>query len=234
MRTIEVDMKYLLKTIFLIYIMLFFIASDSVSYIEVLLMVLICGANIYKEKFCDAVHWTIFSFILICAGIWFNQYFVIFLCVSTFDLMYQRVYLLVLPVLILGIFLSIQLSYPWLILLMAICTIHAFTLDKALQNKGAYQLRLDEERRLRYDLENAKNKLLHASKEIAHLTEVSERNRIARDIHDNAGHSIAGVLFQLQAAEKLLLKDQKKAEEIIKKSIRSLGEALSLLRETVY
>lgn len=227
-------MKYLIKTIFLIYIMLLFIISGSVSYTEVLVIVLICGINIYKERFCDTVHWTGFSLILICIGIWFNPNFVVLLCVTVFDFMYQRVYWLALPVYAAGIFLSIQFNTIWLNLLMAICAVSAFTLQKAKQNQSDYQLRLDEERRLRYDLENAKNKLLQVSQEIAHMTEISERNRIARDIHDNVGHSIAGILFQLQAADKLLAKDQKKAEEILKKSIGSLAEALSLLRDTVY
>ncbi|MDA8222458.1 MAG: hypothetical protein M0Z35_12330, partial [Desulfitobacterium hafniense] len=40
----------------------------------------------------------------------------------------------------------------------------------------------DEERRLRYELERTKSKLLTSAKDIAHLTEVSERNRIAREI----------------------------------------------------
>ncbi|ADY57597.1 integral membrane sensor signal transduction histidine kinase [Syntrophobotulus glycolicus DSM 8271] len=227
-------MKHLMKILFLIYIIFLFISSDNVSYTEVLLIVLFSGVNVFKERFSDTLHWIIISFILVCIGIWFDRSFMVLLCISIFDLVYRKVWILVLPVFILGLLLAIEFNTPLVSLLMAVSAALAFVLKEAEQSQSEYLSRLDEERRLRYDLEKAKNKLLQVSKEVAHLTEVRERNRIARDIHDHVGHSIAGILFQLQAADRILAKDRKKAEEIIKKSIESLAEALSLLRNTVY
>jgi signal transduction histidine kinase len=92
----------------------------------------------------------------------------------------------------------------------------------------------DKERRYRYELEQAKAKLLNSSMEVAHVAEISERNRIAREIHDNVGHSIAGILMQLQASYKLSGKDDKKSIELLKKSIDELSNSLTILRDTVH
>ncbi|HBG38890.1 MAG TPA: sensor histidine kinase, partial [Clostridiaceae bacterium] len=53
----------------------------------------------------------------------------------------------------------------------------------------------DYERQLRYELESTKARLLNSEKEIEHITEIRERNRIARELHDNIGHSMAGILM---------------------------------------
>ncbi|OUM88664.1 MAG: hypothetical protein BAA01_03270 [Bacillus thermozeamaize] len=77
-------------------------------------------------------------------------------------------------------------------------------------------------------------KLLHASREAAGIAEVRERNRIAREIHDSVGHKIAGILFQLQAANKLWQRDREQAAAMVEGSVAALSEALELLRETVH
>jgi signal transduction histidine kinase len=93
---------------------------------------------------------------------------------------------------------------------------------------------IDEERRLRYNLELAQNELINSRKEIEHLTEIRERNRIAHEIHDNIGHSIAGVIFQLEGARRIINKDREKTEGILKLCSDKLTEALELTRNTVY
>jgi len=93
---------------------------------------------------------------------------------------------------------------------------------------------LDGERKLRYNLEQAQNKLIKSQVEIEHLTKIRERNRIAHEIHDNMGHSIAGVIFQLEAAIRIINKDKEKTEGILKLCSQRLSEALELTRNTVY
>ncbi|MFZ5986155.1 MAG: sensor histidine kinase [Bacillota bacterium] len=93
---------------------------------------------------------------------------------------------------------------------------------------------LDKERSLRYQLEQTKSQLINSRKEIERITEIKERNRIAREIHDNIGHSIAGILFQMQAAVKLLDKDKDRTKGIMKLCVEKLSEALEMTRKTVY
>ncbi|WP_237086971.1 sensor histidine kinase [Paenibacillus ihbetae] len=83
-------------------------------------------------------------------------------------------------------------------------------------------------------MEQAKAQLLLASKEIAGITEVKERNRIAREIHDSVGHNLAGIFIQLQAAQKIHVKDENKAMSIVKTSIDGLANTIELLRDTVH
>ena len=57
----------------------------------------------------------------------------------------------------------------------------------------------DQDRRERYDLESLKGELLSANVRIARMAEVAERARIARDLHDHAGHEIAAAALALEA-----------------------------------
>lgn len=230
----EVAVKYLLKLLFLIYIIALFVINGEVPFIAVLVFILIIGVNVFKERFYDNVYTTIASFILICVGIWIDRNFTFLLCIPLFDFTYKKVYIGVLPVFLLGMYFTLESGIPTLILIMGICGILALVMEKAEEKEFDYKNRFDEERRLRYELELTKVKLLNSSKDIVHLTEVSERNRIAREIHDNVGHGIAGILIQLQAANKLFNRDEKKSQEILKKSIENLANALTLLRNTVH
>ena len=49
-------MKYLLKLLFLIYIIVLFAINGEVPYIAVLVLILITGVNVFKEKFIDTVY----------------------------------------------------------------------------------------------------------------------------------------------------------------------------------
>ena len=230
----EVAVKYLLKLFLLIYIIALFVINGEAPYITVLVIILIIGVNVFKERFYDTVDTTIASFILIYVGIWIDRNFTFLLCIPLFDFTYKKAYIGVLAALLLGIYVILESRLPSLILIMGLYGILAFTMEKAEEKESEYKNRFDEERRLRYELELTRVKLLNSSKDIVHLTEVSERNRIAREIHDNVGHGIAGILIQLQAANKLFNRDEKKSQEILKKSIENLSDALTLLRNTVH
>ena len=97
-----------------------------------------------------------------------------------------------------------------------------------------YNNTYDKERRYIYELERSKQELINNSNEIMYLTEVKERNRIARSLHDNLGHKIAGVLIQLRACRVLAIKDKEKALDLLDGSIEAMAESLDLIRETVH
>ena len=230
----EVAVKHIIKLLFLIYIIVLFAIHGDVPDRAVLIFTLIIGVNVFKERFYDTVYVTLASFILICIAIWLDRNFTFLLCIPIFDFIYQKRYLGVFPVAIMGLYFTLESRLPSLILIMSLCGILALVMEKAKAKESDYKNKFDEERRLRYELELTKFKLLNSAKDIAHLTEVSERNRIAREIHDNVGHGIAGILIQLQAADKLFDRNEKKSKEILKKSIENLSDALTLLRNTVH
>lgn len=227
-------MKYLFKALLLAFMMATFAIKGGIPYTAILLLLLIAAVNLFRERFYPRVSITILSFLLICVGIRLDKNFSFLLAIPTFDFIYQKKYLGLIAVLTAGFYSFFEPRLPILFLLLAISGILASLAEKAATKETHYQNRLDDERRLRYELEQAKAKLLHSSRDITHLTEVRERNRIAREIHDNVGHRIAGILIQLQAALKLFSRDEAKSKEILQKSIAGLSQSLTLLRDTVH
>lgn len=71
-------------------------------------------------------------------------------------------------------------------------------------------------------------------RKVAHLTELSERTRIAQDIHDHVGHEISGTLIALRIALVLYEKNDERAGELLKQSVSRLESASENLRETVH
>jgi len=120
------------------------------------------------------------------------------------------------------------------ILLFGMSSITAYLLKKSKESELHHRSILDGERRVRYDLEMVQNALIQSNKEIESLTEVKERDRIARDLHDTIGHSIAGILIQLQAAIKILHTNNLKAENILDNCVTRLQASLETVRDTVH
>lgn len=92
----------------------------------------------------------------------------------------------------------------------------------------------DKERRLNYELQGTKEILIENNRELVYMTEIKERNRIAQEIHDNIGHRIAGISFQLQAILKIMDKDMEKSKKLLNSSVDSLNEAQEIIRNAVY
>ena len=68
----------------------------------------------------------------------------------------------------------------------------------------------------------------------ARYAELSERSRIAQDIHDHVGHEISGAALALQTAIKLYEKNDGRAGEILRQTADRLESAAGHLRETVH
>lgn len=69
--------------------------------------------------------------------------------------------------------------------------------------------------------------------EVEKLTIVAERNRIARDIHDTLGHSVTGIIMEIEMAQHLIDKDLDKSRELLDRAKNSSKEGLSKIREVV-
>lgn len=71
-------------------------------------------------------------------------------------------------------------------------------------------------------------------KELSETAVFQERNRIARDIHDNAGHSMTAVIMQTEAAKLLIDTNPEEAKaKIISANIQAKN-ALDQMRESVH
>lgn len=68
---------------------------------------------------------------------------------------------------------------------------------------------------------------------IEHLSQAEERNRVAREIHDNIGHKLVSILIQLEAAIKILNIDSEKGKEILNSVRDNLRNCTEILGKVV-
>lgn len=90
----------------------------------------------------------------------------------------------------------------------------------------------DKNRNYSYTLEDTKERLEKYNKNIEHLTQVEERNRISREIHDTIGHKLTATLLQLEA----VIRTTDFSEDAMLKlsSVKdNLSGSIDILRKTV-
>ena len=90
---------------------------------------------------------------------------------------------------------------------------------------------LDESNR---KLEESNKKLAEAMEKLKEVTALEERQRIAKDIHDTAGHSITTVIMQTEAAKLAIERDPEGAKRSVVAANLQAKHALEELRESVH
>jgi len=118
------------------------------------------------------------------------------LVLAMFTGMYYRVYFL--AVLVLATF---DVYLGAIVALAGLCGVFLGNWDK--ERELAFITRDDKAARY-YEMEALKNDLLAATVKVERMTVVSERARIAREIHDNAGHEIVAAYISLQTAREVM------------------------------
>lgn len=83
------------------------------------------------------------------------------------------------------------------------------------------------------ELLDTHKKLKEYTDEVQRLSVIEERNRIARDIHDNLGHNMTALIMQLQMAEHYVQSDFPKSQELLANSILTAKNSLKSIREVV-
>ncbi len=82
-------------------------------------------------------------------------------------------------------------------------------------------------------LVSAAGRSAEAEDERAYLTQLEERNRMAQEIHDKVGHTIAGGMIQIEAASALLERDREGARAMMENSVAALREGMESIRGTL-
>jgi len=85
-----------------------------------------------------------------------------------------------------------------------------------------------------YALEALQSELTAALSQVERMTVVAERTRIARDIHDNAGHEIIAAYMSLQTARVLLDGADPDALELYDAALERLNIGTGKIRDTVH
>ena len=84
------------------------------------------------------------------------------------------------------------------------------------------------------ELEDSKKELEKAYSVVAEVTALEERQRIAKDIHDTAGHSLTTVIMQTESAKRILSSNPEEAKAKIVAANLQAKHALEELRNSVH
>ncbi|MBQ3221814.1 MAG: sensor histidine kinase [Clostridia bacterium] len=84
------------------------------------------------------------------------------------------------------------------------------------------------------ELDESKKELEKAYEVVAEVSALEERQRIAKDIHDTAGHSITTVIMQTESAKLLIDKSPEEAKNKIVAANLQAKHALEELRDSVH
>lgn len=229
-------MRYIIKGIILIAIAAQIVLKSTIRYNEVVLLLLIISITLLVSEFDRK--WQTFLMSLEIGLVLYGCFELGFsyelISLLVFDILYLKLYYFVIVLGGVALFTS-ELS-PLLhnLSIVSLSGITAYILRKNKDRSIQYREILDDERRMRYDLETVKNALILSNQEIERLTQVKERNRIARDLHDTIGHSLAGIVIQLQAAIKISDRDPEKSRSILGQCVERLQIALETIRNTVH
>ncbi|WP_433792923.1 sensor histidine kinase [Actinoplanes sp. CA-252034] len=90
-----------------------------------------------------------------------------------------------------------------------------------------------EQRRSRLQAERLVAELTATQQRVAELSAASERNRLARDIHDSVGHHLTAISVQLAKAEAFRERDPATADRAVADAHRAAARALREVRESV-
>ncbi|GLC31653.1 sensor histidine kinase [Clostridium omnivorum] len=227
-------MEYLFRTLIFLVIIGKYVLLRSISSVEVALLLVIATANIFKHKY--KVTWIglIVEMALAAFGCSYSSYFSLIYVLIAYDAGSKNMKPLVVPSAILGMYFSAANNILETGAFIAAAFMFGILNLRFEEKVSSFKETYDNERRYRYELEAAKQRLLNSAKETAYLAEIRERNRIAREIHDTVGHSLAGILIQLQAAQKLRNRDEEKSDELLVDSIERLSDTLNVMRNTVH
>jgi signal transduction histidine kinase len=108
-----------------------------------------------------------------------------------------------------------------------------------LQLKKEMVIRTDTEalydriRKYTYELEAARSRLLDYSRQVESVAQLEERNRISRELHDSIGHSLTGILMQVDACIQIIQVDRDKGLEILKSVYQNINTSIEVVRQTV-
>ena len=102
------------------------------------------------------------------------------------------------------------------------------------ENKHHQVEELYEELALSHEeLEGTRRRVLDHFSQIEHYAQAEERNRIAKDIHDDLGHRLIRVKMMSEAAIKLFDSDVNRARSIVEQIRDQLHESMERMRITV-
>ena len=117
-------------------------------------------------------------------------------------------------------------------LVMTIAGYLAIRTSTAVRNEAVLRSKFDDARQDSLDARRLGEEIMKNADNEVYMARLKERNRIAREIHDNVGHMITRVIVQMQAI-KIINKDEKVAKQLDSVS-ETLDLAMTGIRRSVH
>lgn len=117
---------------------------------------------------------------------------------------------------------------PTLVFIPAILFVVAFT-EARLNERDARR----EAEKLTVELEKANHQLTAYAVQAEEMATIQERNRLAREIHDNVGHYLTVVNVQIEAARAVMAQDPDRARTALEKAQNLTKDGLTAVRQSV-
>ncbi len=160
---------------------------------------------------------------------------VVFLPLIAYDMLFYRYQYYNLVVLIpLAIFLqaaSPHMAAVIIILLLLSCWIK-YLVERQLKLQAKYLKLNDMTREMSLQLEKQNKELLEKQDYELHVATLNERNRIAREIHDNVGHLLSSAILQAGALK--TINQNEKIREHLDSLQATLTQAMNNIRNSVH
>ncbi len=126
-------------------------------------------------------------------------------------------------------FIGIFLVIIWIITLSILLSLNVFFYIPAI----VFSVLVGGMNMYQYNIGLKNKALLLSQQEVRHLAKISERERIARDLHDLIGHTFSVISLKAELAEKLLNSDCEKAKHEVQLIGDISRDALKQIREVV-
>ncbi|MHA7965867.1 sensor histidine kinase [Paenibacillus sp. CAU 1782] len=145
------------------------------------------------------------------------------------------------PLLLLSYLTLIRLTYfldPMyqfaLHIMFSVTLLLGYTLERIQKQNETLEIVYDELRSKHYELAEAKRRMGIDAKQLEHLAQANERNRIARDIHDELGHRLIRVKMMSEALVHMYDANPGGAGKLVAQIRDQLAEGMETLRTTVH
>ncbi|MGV8146431.1 MAG: sensor histidine kinase [Alkaliphilus sp.] len=227
-------MKVIFNFTYIICMSLIILLATNNSFADVGFLLIVLVINLISYKIEHRKWMTTVEMIVVILATYQNPIFSYFFGMIIYKLILEKNYIAVMPVLLAIFTLSEHIALEILVTTMLLCGYFAYYISVATDKALSLEKKHDDERALRFSIENEMSMMFDSFDKVEQLAKLSERSRIAMNIHDNVGHSIAGVLMQLQAAKKIENIDKNKSKELYGEATKKLAGTLEMLREIVH
>jgi len=205
--------------------------NNPLIIVPIIISVTISALNTYTNRN-QFKRFTFFAFLVIC---FYNPNFIVFLPLISYDLFdFPIKWLWLLSVVPIAFNFSknpISASIFTLVIFL-IAYLNKWRTNNLTKLKKEYILLRDNAKELSLKLENKHKDLLEKQDYEITVATLNERNRIARDIHDNVGHTLSSAILQTGAVIAITKEDQTKESLKVLKS--TLLNGMENIRSSIH